>query len=55
MFLVHKKIKEKDRRRLSPRLKHYSTREYQRERGETFLPNSSYPLVIIISLFMHTH
>jgi len=36
MFLVHKKIKEKDRRRLSLRLNHYHyfTREYQRERRD---------------------
>ena len=34
VFLVHEK-KGKDKRRLSLRLSHYSTREYQRERGET--------------------
>jgi hypothetical protein len=34
VFLVHEN-KGKDKRRLSLRLSHYSTREYQREKGVT--------------------
>jgi len=45
MFLVHRNIKEK-----IEELNHYSTREYQRERGETssffFITFSDYPFPI---------
>jgi len=47
-FLVHKKKKKKgkDRRRLGLRLNPYSTREYQRERGETSFFFLSFLLII---------